>query len=277
MIKNLAIGGGSNKMLLFAALLLGLVAAVLVGLYLSSLNSNDSSSTPVSAVTVPVVVAIAPIPAGTTVTPEMLTVKSISTDFAVPTAFTKAEDVVGQTTQVPIAIGEQVLPTKVSSSSTAQSTLGINTPLSAVVPAGMRAITVVIGPVAAAGGLVRPGDHVDLIRNADPVTNSDSNVAPVVPGACYVLQDVQILTIDASIASTDAGTNINTLATGPASGASKLMVIAVTPSDAALVAASQSQPGDASVQSPLWAVLRPFGERGAVPGLATCTNSAPTS
>ena len=41
MIKNLAIGGGSNRLLLIFALVLGLTAAVLVGVYLSSLNDGN--------------------------------------------------------------------------------------------------------------------------------------------------------------------------------------------------------------------------------------------
>lgn len=282
MIKNLAIGGSSNRMLLIAALILGLLAALLVGVYLSNLDSDSGGSDGgVSTTTVPVVVAAQAIPPQTVVTVEMLAVKQVPIDLAVVGALTKTEDVVGQTTSVALAIGEQIPPTKVTSVTTAQGTYGLNTPASLVVPAGKRAITVVIGPVAAAGGLVRPGDHVDLIRNkAVDVATTDAPVEGTdIAAACFVLQDVEVLSIDTTLALQNASTNTDALAAGPVSGASKLMVIAVSPSDAALIAAAQEQPGDTSVQTPLWAALRPFGEHGVVQGLPTCTNlqAAPTS
>lgn len=273
MIKNLAIGGGSNRMLLIAALVLGLLAALLVGVYLSGLNSeNGSSST--SGTTVPVVVAAQNIPALTVVTEQMLAVKSVPIDIAVAGAFSKTADVVGQTAQVNVAAGEQVLPAKVTSVTTAQSQYGINTPLSLVVPQGMRAISVQIGAVASAGGLVRPGDHVDLIRNSKAQSNSDSS-ASINLAACYVLQDVQVLTIGATLARPDASTNASSLAAGPAAGGANLMVVAVSPADAAQIAAAQQAPADASVESPLWAALRPFGEHGAVAGLPVCVAPQP--
>lgn len=275
MIKNLALGGGSNRMLLFAALILGGLAAALVGLYLSNLSSENSTTTSTSAITVPVVVAAQDIPPMTVVTEQMLQVKDIPSDLKVATAFGKTADVVGQTTQVHVAPGEQVLPAKVTSVTTAQSQFGIDTPLSLVIPQGMRAISVLIGQVASAGGLVRPGDHIDLIDPRSVSTNTADGAEVNVGSACYVLQDVQVLTIGTTIAGPNAGTDANSLAAAPADTAAKLMVVAVNPSDAALVAATQQTPGDASVEQPLWASLRPFGEHGAVAGVVSCANIPP--
>lgn len=274
MIKNLAIGGGSNRMLLIAALVLGLLAAILVGVYLSGLNSgNGGSST--SGTTVPVVVAAQDIPALTVVTEQMLAVKNVPIDIAVAGAFSKTADVVGQTAQVNVAAGEQMLPPKVTSVTTAQSQYGVNTPLSLVVPQGMRAISVLIGQVAAAGGMVRPGDHVDIIHPQAVAANSVDGQSVDVGSACYVIQDVQVLTIGSALAKPDASTNAGSLAETPADGGAKLMVVAVNPSDAALVAAAQQTPGENSVEQPLWASLRPFGEHGAVAGLPVCANVQP--
>lgn len=269
MIKNLAIGGGSNRMLLIAALVLGLLAAILVGVYLSSLNSeNGGSST--SGTTVPVVVAAQDIPALTVVTEQMLVVKNVPIDIAVAGAFGKTADIVGQTAQVNVALGEQIIPAKVTSVTTAQSQFGIDTPLSLVVPQGMRAISVQIGAIATAGGMVRPGDHVDLLHSSKAQSNSDDGSSINLATACYVLQDVQVLTIGTTIAGPDASTNAQTLAAGPASAGANLMVVAVSPIDAAQIAASQQTPGDASVETPLWAVLRPFGEHGNVADVPVC-------
>jgi pilus assembly protein CpaB len=275
MIKNLAIGGGSNRMLLIAALVLGLVAAILVGVYLSNLDSDGGGGGSTSSTTVPVVVAAQDIPALTVVTEQMLVVKQVPIDVAVLGAFSKSADVVGQTSQVQISAGEQILPIKVTSVTTAQGQFGVNTPLSLVVPPGMRAISVLISEVASAGGLVRPGDHVDLIHTT--IVQADDSGGPSSGQACYVLQDVQVVSIGATLAKPDAGTNANSLAAAPAAGGSRLMVVAVNPNDAAQVAAAQQTPGDGSVEDPLWVSLRPFGEHGAVSGVPSCSSAEPTS
>jgi len=277
MIKNLAIGGGSNRMLLIAALVLGLLAAILVGVYLSNLSSENGSSASTSSTTVPVVVAAQDIPTLTVVTEQMLVIKNVPIDVAVAGAFKKSADVVGQTTQVNVAAGEQILPAKVTSVTTAQGQYGANTPLSLVVPQGMRAFSVLIGPVASAGGLVRPGDHVDIIDPNTVAVNADDASQVKVGSACYVLQDVQVLTIGTTLAGPDAGTNADSLAASPANTGANLMVVAVNPIDAALLAAAQSTPTGTSVDQPLWASLRPFGEHGAVTGLPICVNTQPGS
>jgi pilus assembly protein CpaB len=276
MIKNLAAGGGSSRMLLFAALILGLLAAILVGVYLSNLNSDNGTNTSTAGGTeVPVVVAAQDIPALTVVTEQMLVVKNIPLDVAVAGAFAKTADVVGQTAQVNVAVGEQVLPAKVTSVTTAQSQFGVSTPLSLVIPQGMRAISVLIGQVSSAGGLVRPGDHIDLIDPKSVSANTDDGSQVNIGSACYVLQDVKVLTVGTVLASPNASTDANILAAAPVDTLAKLIVVAVNPSDAALVAAAQQTPGDASVEQPLWASLRPFGEHGAVAGVAVCGNVQP--
>lgn len=275
MIKNLAIGGGSNRMLLIASLVLGLLAAVLVGVYLSQLNSDDGGSSSTTGTTVPVVVAAQDIPTLTVVTAQMLVIKDVPIDVAVAGAFSKSADVVGQTTQVNVAAGEQILPAKITGVTIAQAQFGPNTPLSLVVPPGTRAMSVLIGQVAAAGGMVRPGDRVDLIHSSKAQSASDDGSDISIASACYVLQDVQVLTIGTTLASPDASTNAQSLAAGPADGGARLMVVAVSPADAAQIAAAQQTPGDGSVETPLWAALRPFGERGVVAGLPTCAAAQP--
>src|ERR1700694_4092685 len=134
MIKNLAIGGGSNRLLLIFALVLGLLCAILVGVYLSGLSGSDT--TPTTTTTVPVVVGLQDISPLTVVNDTMLTVKIVPTDLAVLGAFTKSADVVGQTAQVQITTGEQVLPSKVTSTLSAASLYGNNVPLSLLLPTG---------------------------------------------------------------------------------------------------------------------------------------------
>ena len=268
MIKNLAIGGGSNRLLLIFALVLGLLCAILVGVYLSGLNSSDTTPT-TATTTVPVVVAIQDIPPLTAVTDTMLTVKNVPTDLAVLGAFTKPADVVGQTAQIQITAGEQVLPSKVTSAVSAANLYGNNAPLSLLVPAGSRAFSIAVSQVASAGGLVRPGDYVDILSSHSQATADPAATAKV--SACYVLQDVQVLVVGATLANPKSQTNAGALAATLPDPAAGVMTVAVSPQAAGVLAAAQQSPGSGSVGQPLWVALRPFGEHGAAAGnLPTC-------
>jgi pilus assembly protein CpaB len=269
MIKNLAIGGGSNRLLLIFALVLGLLCAILVGVYLSGLNSSDTTPATTATTTVPAVVALQDIPPLTVVTDSMLTVKNVPTDLAVLGAFTKPADVVGQTAQVQITAGEQVLPSRVTSAVSAATLYGNNAPLSLLVPGGARAFSIAVSPVASVGGLVRAGDYIDILSGTGRATNADSGTSTV--SSCYVLQDVQVLAVGATLANPRSQTDAAALAaTLPEPGAS-VMTVAVTPQNAAVLAAAQGNAGEGTVGAPLWVSLRPFGVHGPAAGsLATC-------
>jgi pilus assembly protein CpaB len=259
MIKNLAIGGGSNRLLLIFALVLGLLCAILVGVYLSGLSS--SNTTPTTTTTVPVVVALQDIPPLTVVTDTMLTVKNVPTDLAVLGAFTKPADVVGQTAQVQITAGEQVLPSKVTSTLSAASLYGNNVPLSLLLPTGARAFSIVVSDATSAGGLVRAGDYVDII--------SRSTVSNI--GSCYLLQDVQVLVVGGTLANPKSQTNAGALAATLPDPAASVMTVAVTPQNAAVLAAGGTAQSGPDASASFWVALRPFGEHGAAPGnLPTC-------
>lgn len=269
MIKNLAIGGGSNRLLLIFALVLGLLCAILVGVYLSGLNSSDTTPTTTASITVPAVVALQDIPALTVVTDTMLTVKNVPTDLAVLGAFTKPADAVGQTAQVQITAGEQVLPSKVTSTLSAASLYGNNVPLSLLLPSGARAFSLAVSQVGSAGGLVRPGDHIDIL------SGTPQAAANAAPGAtvtnCYVLQDVEVLAVGGTLANPKSQTNAGALAATLPDPAASVMTVAVTPQNAAVLAAAQGSIGNGSVGQPLWVTLRPFGDHAPAAGtLATC-------
>jgi pilus assembly protein CpaB len=262
MIKNLAIGGGSNRLLLIFALVLGLLCAILVGVYLSGLSSSDT--TPKTTTTVPVVVALQDIPPLTVVNDTMLTVKNVPTDLAVLGAFTKPADAVGQTAQVQITAGEQVLPSKVTSTLSAASLYGNNVPLSLLLPTGARALSIPVSQVTSAGGLVRAGDYVDIISGTSHATNATGATNT---SSCYVLQDVQVLVVGGTLANPKSQTNAGALAATLPDPAASVMTFAVTPQNASVLAAAQGGTGNGS----LLVALRPFGEHGPAAGsLATC-------
>jgi pilus assembly protein CpaB len=267
MIKNLAIGSGSNRTLLLLALLLGLVSAVLIGVYLSNLEGDDS--TPAATATAPVVVAAQDIPALTRITPEMLTVKSVPVDLAVATAFKDVDDAVGQLAQSQIAAGEQITQARLTSPGTSQEAFGEDRPLSLTIAEGMRGFTVAVSSMAAAGGLVRPGDHVDLILSSDPVTTPEQGTLTS-GSACYVMQNITVLAMDAQVTqTTDESTAAGIAATDLAPDASRATV-QVTPEQAWQLAAVQKAVSGGGVEKQLWVSLRPFGDTTVSTDLPTC-------
>jgi pilus assembly protein CpaB len=153
MLKVLALRNRGNMLPLILALLLGLLAAVLTAVYLSSAGNDSGGSTPITAV--PVVVATQDIAANTRLTTEMLEVKFLPTDEVNTEAFTARSQVVDRVATQDVAEGEQIVPTQVSSSA--------GEGVSFVVQPGYRAISVEVREVITVGGNLEPGDHVDVV------------------------------------------------------------------------------------------------------------------
>ncbi|MEE8347206.1 MAG: Flp pilus assembly protein CpaB [Dehalococcoidia bacterium] len=196
MIKNQALGGKSNKVLIFMGLFLGLVSAVLVVVYLNGTSGGGDVST--GAVT-PVVVVTGDISAGTRITEEMVTRKDIAVDAVLAGAYGETTDVVGQVSRVPLVAGEQVIPTKVTATGAAIANVE-DPPLAYIIPEGMRAVSVKVSSATGASGLIRPGDFVDVIltiklEGRDEGADGSAGSRSQDQIAQTVLQNVQVLSI----------------------------------------------------------------------------------
>lgn len=247
MIKNQTLIK-SNRSLLLVSLMLGALAALLIVVYLNN-TSKDSGSTAVIP-RVPVVVAKQNIGSGVKITPAMLEVRSVPTDAALVGAFGTVEELKDTVAQVPMVAGEQIIPAKVTGGSVAFAQFGNDPPLSVVVPSGMRGLSIRIDERSAAGGLVRPGDYVDLLM----VTSAGD---PVVVSTCYVLQNVQILAVAQDTQPT-GGPNSGTLTAGASNFNAKASTATLAvpfPSVAAVSSASEK-----SVEHLLLLAVRPFGD-----------------
>ncbi|MEX2245919.1 MAG: Flp pilus assembly protein CpaB [Dehalococcoidia bacterium] len=146
----------NRRFLLVAVLLAGLSFA----LAYAKLSSNDSggSSSP-AAGSQPVVVAKVPIKQRTLITPEMLEVKNVPLNAISTGAISTLEAASGKVTKFPIEINQQVV-----SAAIVDTSAPITAPaLSYVVPTGKRAMSIQASQVSMAGGLILPGDYVDLI------------------------------------------------------------------------------------------------------------------
>ena len=140
-----------NKGRLIAAVAAGVVAVVMAWLYIGAREAALlSQSAPQT-----VVVATADIPGNSVIEPGMFEIKSVPSAFVQPRAVTKPEDVQGRVAVVPIAAGMQVLATMLGDESEGA--------LAYEVPSGMRALTIGAADVSGVGGLVRPGNRVDIL------------------------------------------------------------------------------------------------------------------
>ena len=145
-----------NRKFLVVAVLLAALSATLIYAGLSSSRGGSKSSSGGAAVSV--VVAKSAIKQRTTITRDMLDVKSLGQDAVLAGSFSNVDDVVGKVTKFPIEANQQVISTSV-----VDTTKPVTDSLAVVVPSGRRAMSINASQVVTAGGLLLPGDYVDII------------------------------------------------------------------------------------------------------------------
>ena len=171
--------GRVNRRFLLLAFILAIISAVLV--YAAISRSDEGGG---AAGEVPVVVAKAAIPAGTEITADMLDVRQISETDVGDQAFSTTEGVVGQVARYPIAANEQLLLSKVVGGT---ETLG-SAVLSNILEQGMRVMAITTSSVVGAGGLVLPGDHVDIFWVPSELEEDHE-------GALLLAENVEVLAV----------------------------------------------------------------------------------
>ncbi len=149
-------GRTNRRFLLVAILLAGLSAALVY----AKISANDTStSTTVSAGDQQVVVAKIPIKERTTITAAMLEVKSVPLNSVAVGAYGDISTAVGKVTKFPVEVNQQLVGSAVIDTSRPIA----NAALSYVVPTGKRAMSISASQVGNAGGLILPGDWVDIV------------------------------------------------------------------------------------------------------------------
>lgn len=179
-ISTAAAASRVNGRLLFLALILGIISAALVYVGLSS--SGDGGS--ITDAGVPVVVAREAIPAGQLLTVDMLEVRQVPETALGFQALQSTDLAIGRVTRFPIVANEQVLLSKFVGGSAVG-----DGGLSAIVEPGMRAMAITTQQVIGAGGLVLPGDRVDILW-------VPSEVLADFEGAMLLAENVEVLAVE---------------------------------------------------------------------------------
>lgn len=252
-----------NRMMIAGAVVFAAIAAILLFVALQSRDSGGGSNSAVA--TTDVVVATRAIDANTKLTSDLLELKAVSTDQVLAGAYTNLDNVIGLPVRYPVQAGEQITSTKVGVEAIAD-----EKDLALVLPDGQRAFSVTASEVTAVGGLLLPGNNVDVIAVfSDPNSNTPQR-------AVTVLQNISILAVaqeaqqPVPAASDSQATPVNGQ---PAQGLqgqrpsdvkrqpdARSVTLAVTPDQAQLLAALQSQD---SVD--IWLSLRPADDKSNVP------------
>ncbi len=139
-----------------------------------------------ASVTVPVVVARTPLPFGSRIHSENLSVAAWPADSVPPGAFSKVEDLLGKNEDRVVLRSmdpaEPVLASKVSG-------LGGRATLSTMVSKDQRAVTIRVNDVLGVAGFVLPGDRVDVLLTRKEQQQGDA-------ATDVLLQNIRVLGID---------------------------------------------------------------------------------
>ncbi len=151
-MTNVAVGRVNRRFLLLA-LILGVLSAVLVYAAVSRSGGGESSAVDVS-----VVVAKDDIPALTQITGDMVEIKQFPSTDVADDSLETIDQAVGLTTKHEIKAKDTVLRSDIVDTNRPPSDALAN-----AVPSGQRAMAITVERVTTAGGLVEPGDHVDVL------------------------------------------------------------------------------------------------------------------
>ncbi|MCD6423675.1 MAG: Flp pilus assembly protein CpaB [Elusimicrobia bacterium] len=151
----------NKKFQILISVFAGIAAAILIAGYVNSLETKYKKA----AKKVPVVITKKYIDAGEMISPEDVEVKLIPQEYLQPRAIQKAQDLLTEKgfllymAAVPLDKGEQVVGTKLFP-------LGQGTGVASVVPAGMRAVTIIMNRREVSKTLI-PGNRVDILATFD--------------------------------------------------------------------------------------------------------------
>src|SRR5688572_13655886 len=157
----------SGRAKLLLSLVLGLLAVFLVYMYVRGIERQLYEEVDMQNV----VVAREAIGAGTAIDERLIQRIAVPRKYRQPQTFPTVEEVAGRVAVVPVAAGSQVVGGMLADAG-AQA-------LSFEVPRGRRAVAITVSDDTGVGGLIRPGNFVDIIGTFQfgrPVSNTNGRI-----------------------------------------------------------------------------------------------------
>jgi Flp pilus assembly protein CpaB len=243
-------------------LLLGIFLAAITFIVIFALNLQPATNGPQASAppaSLDTVIAAKDIPLGTVVTADMVSKQSILRTSRDPKALGDPSLAIGKTARKAITAGAQVL------SSDFQTGTGTTT---LDVPVGMRGFALEVNQLTGVGNLINVGDTVDVVislaggafpvvqRTADGGFSVVSGLNPLSVKLPLLLEDIQVIgVLDAPAASTTGQAAAPAASGAPAAaprltGASRLIVLAVTPAQAEVLVFARDLNPEATLGNP---------------------------
>jgi len=110
-----------------------------------------------------------------------------------PGAFTKKAPVVGRGVVLPVSKGEFILPGKLAAANAGSG-------LPALIPPGMRAVSVRVNDVVSVAGFVQPGSRVDVLATGNPGSSNERQTTTV-------LENIAVIAVGKSLERNPNGTD----------------------------------------------------------------------
>ena len=173
-----------------------LALAIVLGLFaaMAAKNMIDKNKGQQAAIThyTQVVVAKDNIQAGTALTPEDLTVGKMVGDVPPEVIFGNPAEVSGRVLTCNLVKGQPIMEPVLAPK-------GTGSGLQALVPKGMRAITIEVNEFSAVGGFLVPGCHVDVLATVNITTNNNE------PFTRIVVEDLKVTAVNSHLAAAGPG------------------------------------------------------------------------
>lgn len=203
------------------ALVSAIAAAVLLFLFLSSLNR------PAENATTSVVIAASDIPANTPITEAMVKTLELPQQAIAGGAITDKSQIIGKISKTEIFAGEQLLNAKLVSAGKSDGKT-----LAYAIEPGMRAITIAVDETSGVAYMISPENHVDIIAEFVKTTAAaDGSSSSSVSYTTMVLENITVLAVD-NVFSKDGKANSD-------KPAYTTLTLQVTPSQAMELSAAQ--------------------------------------
>lgn len=254
------IGEKSNNLYTIGAIGLALLAAILAFASLRTLNGGDGGGS--LGGDIDVVVASQRIGTSQLISEDMLEIKKVSESSQVEGALTSFEGIVGLVARHPIEKGAQFTAETVGQAGEEGSELA------RVIPDGRRGVTVEVTEEKIFGGLLAPGDHVDVIAIIHRSIDGEE-----IPMAIALAQNIEVMAVaDTSLEpivrrDKDGNPIVTEESTGSlgalpddldAQPEARSVTLAVLPEEALRIALSQEE-------GAVWLSLRGSGDDGTPP------------
>lgn len=200
--------------------ILAVLVAALVYVYMGSASAAGEPE-PIEIERVPVLVARSLIEQRSAFDASQVEVRLLPAEAVHPTALGRIGQISGKFAAADLVPGEQILASDIADRPQGGG-------LAQLIPEGYRALSIAVSDAIAAGGLVAPGDHVDVVAVFDAAKAGWD-------GATTVVQDVEVLAVSKLLLGAEDEPDEGSGRSSPTS-LSATVTLAVSPYGARLIA-----------------------------------------